>query len=107
MSTSRQTRVSTLHGEALLAAQRLDVAAVAALLYAEPELLTETGGLIAGSWFARPEVCHGHELVAAGLLLSGPIDRDELAHWITVGFARSAAAGRPYGPALPGVPFGR
>ena len=31
----------------------------------------------------------GHESLAAGLLLSGPIDRDQLEHWVQVGFEPS------------------
>jgi hypothetical protein len=27
-------------------------------------------------------MCFGHDLIAAGLLLSGPIDRDQLEHWL-------------------------
>ncbi len=68
-----------------------------ASLWAEPDIITETGDVMAGSWFANPEMCFGHELIAAGLPLTG-IDRDELERWLRVGWQRSRGSLRSYDP---------
>ena len=88
-STDRQTRTAALHGQALLAAQDPAIEAIARQLWAQTDILTETGGDLAGARFAQPPMRFGQELIAAGLLLSGPIDRDQLEHWLRVGWERS------------------
>ena len=98
MSTDRQTRTAALYGQALLAAQDPGIEALARQLWVQPDILTETGGVLAGAWFAQPPKRFGHELIAAGLLLSGPIDRDQLEHWLGVGWERSRGSMRSYDP---------
>ena len=54
MPTDRQARSAALHGQTLLAAQDAAVEAIARRLWSESDLLTETGGVLAGAWFAQP-----------------------------------------------------
>lgn len=97
MSTKAEREAAALHGEAMLRAKRPEVLALTAELRHDPDLVTEVAGIIAGSWFASPATAYGHELVAAGLLLlSGPVDRDQLEHWIAVGRQRHTT-GNPHG----------
>lgn len=98
MPTDRQTRGAALHGQALLAAQDAAGEAIARRLWTESDILTETGAVLGGAWFAQPAMRFGHELIAAGLLLSGPIDRDQLQHWVQVGFERSRRSLQSYDP---------
>lgn len=49
MSSRRQIATAALHGQALLAAQHPDVEALARDLLSQPDLLTETGGIIAAA----------------------------------------------------------
>ena len=47
----------------------------------------------------------GHELIAAGLLLSGPTNRDQLEHWLRVGWERSRGSCSPTIPAMAGTDY--
>ena len=54
------------------------------------EVIAETAGVTAGSWYAWPATHVGHELVAAGLLIMacGHDGKEELERWTRVGFER-------------------
>ena len=76
-----------LHGEALLRARRPELDPLIAELHelaaGRDDIRVECAGTIAGSWLASPGTKHGHELIAAGLLIvSGPVDRDLLKQWV-------------------------
>jgi hypothetical protein len=44
----------------------------------------------AGWWYASPGTRRGHELIAAGLLIiTGPIDCDEVIQWLAEGHHRA------------------
>ncbi len=85
MSTDRQTRTAALHGEALLAAQDPAIEAIARQPLGRTRHHHRNRRRDGRLLFANPEMCFGHELIAAGLLLTGPIDRDELERWLRVG----------------------
>lgn len=64
-----------------------------------PDLRAEVAGTIAGYWFAAPEGHHGHELIAAGLVLvSGDVDGAAVARWVRVGYQRGTDATASYDP---------
>jgi hypothetical protein len=103
MSTADETHASRLHGEALLAALRVElqplIDQVAEQAGGRDDLRAQCAGLIAGWWFASPATQHGHELIAVGLLLlAGPVDGDLLMHWVRVGFDRRTRSARSYDP---------
>jgi hypothetical protein len=55
------------------------------------DIRVECAGTIAGSWFASG-ARRGEDLVAAGLLmLAGPVDLDQLDHWVKTSCERRAA----------------
>jgi hypothetical protein len=71
MSTKDQLLSVALHGTAMrYAAERRDLAESIAELRemagGRDDILAETAGIEAGSWFAWPSTHVGHELVAAG-----------------------------------------
>jgi hypothetical protein len=43
------------------------IEAPARQIWAQPDILTETGGVLAGAWFAHPPMRFGHDLIAAGI----------------------------------------
>src|SRR5918993_682552 len=103
MSTKDQILSSMLHGEALLRAKRPELKPLTAelreLAAGRDDIRAECAGTIAGSWFASPGTHHGHELVAAGLLImSGPVDRDLLRQWLRTGYERGKGTWLGYGP---------
>ena len=103
MSTAEETHAARLHGEALLAALRVELQPLIDQLAEQAggrdDLRAQCAGLIAGWWFASPATQQGHELIAAGLLLlSGPVDGDLLMHWVRVGFDRRTRSARSYDP---------
>jgi hypothetical protein len=54
------------------------------------KLRAECAGLHAGWWYASPGTRRGHELIAAGLLIiTGPIDSDEVIQWLAEGQHRA------------------
>jgi hypothetical protein len=59
---------------------------------------TECAGTIAGSWFTGA-ARRGEELIAAGLLiLTGPVDLDELDKWVRISWERRRGSTVPYSP---------
>src|ERR671916_29142 len=103
MSTADETHASRLHGEALLAALRVElqplIDQVAKQAGGRDDLRAQCPGLIAGWGFGSPSPQHGHELIAVGLLLlAGPVDGDLLMHWVRVGFDRGTRSARSYDP---------
>jgi hypothetical protein len=56
------------------------------------DILAETAGIEAGSWYASPATHAGYELVAAGMLIMAaghegkPLDYNELERWTRVGY---------------------
>jgi hypothetical protein len=60
------------------------------------DVLAETAGIEAGSWYASPATHAGYELVAAGMLIMAaghegkPLDYNELERWTRVGYAQGA-----------------
>jgi len=56
------------------------------------DLLAQEAGSAAGAWTVASQRTHPVELLAAGLLVvSGPLDLAEVAHWIEVGRRRASA----------------
>jgi hypothetical protein len=57
-------------------------------------VIAEAAGITAGSWYASPAMHVGHELIAAGMLISAaggsgePLDYSELERWTRVGYER-------------------
>lgn len=96
---------SALHGEALLRARLPQLEALAAELCADPAIAAEAAGILAGSWYAAPATTSGHQLIAAGLLIiAGPLDRDQLEHWVQVGYDRRIRAHQSYDPSRSSPP---
>jgi hypothetical protein len=92
-----------LHGEALLRARRPELDQLMAdrheIAAGRDDIRVECAGTIAGSWLASPGTKHGHELIAAGLLIvSGPVDRDLLKQWVRTGYERGQSNWLGYGP---------
>jgi hypothetical protein len=96
---------SFLHGTAMrYAAEKRNLAESIAELReiadGHDEVLAETAGITAGSWYASPATHVGHELIAAGMLIlagggSGkPLDYSELERWTRVGFERGVRSRR-------------
>ena len=103
MSTADETHAARLHGEALLAALRVELQPLIDQLAEQAggrdDLRAQCAGLIAGWWFASPATQQGHELIAVGLLLlAGPVDSDLLMHWVRVGFDRRIRSTASYDP---------
>jgi hypothetical protein len=73
MATKDEMLSAKLHGEALLRAQRPELEPLMAdlreIAAGRDDIRTECAGTIAGSWLASPGIKHGHELIAAGLLI--------------------------------------
>ena len=73
MPTADQKLASEIHGTALLLAQdeRLQplLEQLAEAAGGRDDLRTQTAGILAGLWLASPGRHHGHELIAAGLLI--------------------------------------
>jgi len=56
------------------------------------DLLGQEAGLMAGCWSVSVSRRHPVELLAAGLLVvSGPVDLDEVAKWVEIGRKRASA----------------
>jgi hypothetical protein len=56
------------------------------------DLLAQEAGSAAGAWTVASQRTHPVELLAAGLLvMSGPLDLAEVAHWIEIGRRRASA----------------
>jgi hypothetical protein len=59
------------------------------------DILAQTAGIEAGSWYASPATHAGYELVAAGMLIMAgghegkPLDYDALERWTRVGYVRA------------------
>jgi hypothetical protein len=93
----RRMASAAVYGQALLLGQRSEAKALAAELRALSDgypngaaLRAENAGLLAGGWFAYPGTRMGHELIAAGLLITaGPIDSEELISWLAEGQRRA------------------
>ena len=102
MSTDDQRKGSEIHGEAVQIArdevpqELLDRLAAAA--GGNDRLRTITAGEIAGAWMANSAGHQGHELVAAGLLLAGVVDGDELLDAVRTGYERGRASLAGYDP---------
>jgi len=103
MSTPDQKLSAEIHGLALLLArdgvpqELLDRLAKAA--QGRDDLRTELAGEIAGYWMADPASHHGHELIAAGLLLiSGVVDGDQLLDAARTGYERGKSSFESYAP---------
>ena len=63
------------------------------------ELRTRTAGELAGFWMANPAVGRGEDLIAAGLMLiSGPVDGDQLVEAVPAGFERGMGSLQGYDP---------
>jgi hypothetical protein len=99
MSTKDQLLSSELHGTAWRHATEQHNLAEAIVELREiadgrNDILAETAGITAGSWYAYPSGHVGYELLVAGMLiLAGghegkPLDYDELERWSRVGFER-------------------
>jgi hypothetical protein len=92
MSTADETHAAALHGEALLQGQRPELDALIAHLEAlangHDDTRVEVAGTMAGAWFASPATGQGHELIAAGLLIAGPVDGDALLRAVRTGYER-------------------
>jgi hypothetical protein len=64
------------------------------------DILAETTGITAGSWYASPATHVGYELIGAGMLILAagdrglPMDYDELDRWTRIGFERGMAMRR-------------
>ncbi len=103
MSTADQRKGSELTGEALKAArdevpQHL-LERLAKVADGDDRLRTVTAGEIAGAWMANPASHHGHELIAAGLLLlAGPVDGDQLLNAVRTGYERGKGSLQGYDP---------
>ena len=92
--------LSSLHGEALLSAKRLELLPLIDHLrevaQGRDDIRVECAGTIAGSWFAGA-ARRGEDLIAAGLLtLAGPVALDELDRWLKIGWERPRGASVPY-----------
>ena len=74
------------YGQALLAAQEPAIDATPASFGRSPTS-HRTGVGLAGAWFAQPLMRFVHGLIAPEIRLSGPIDPDELEHWLQIGWA--------------------
>ena len=88
--------LSSLHGEALLSAKRLELLPLIDHLrevaQGRDDIRVECAGTIAGSWFAGA-ARRGEDLIAAGLLtLAGPVALDELDRWLKIGWERRRGA---------------
>jgi hypothetical protein len=105
MSTKDQLLYSALHGTAMrCAAERrnLDesIDELRQIADGRNDILAETAGITAGSWYASPTTHVGYELIGAGMLiLAGggrglPLDYGELERWTRVGFERGMASRR-------------
>jgi hypothetical protein len=92
MSTPEQILSSALHGGALRRVDRPEIRAVIAelaeLAQGGDDVRTECAGIMAGSWFASPSSSYAEELVAAGLLLAGPVDGDVITQAVSEGVDR-------------------
>lgn len=56
------------------------------------DLLGQEAGLMAGYWSVAVHRTHPVDLLAAGLLVvSGPVDLDEVSKWVEIGRKRGAA----------------
>ena len=107
MSTKDQALSAELHGEALLTARRPELQPLIDHLrevaQGRDDIRVECAEVIAGVWFAG-NAKHGHELVAAGLLLlTGPVDLDELDQWLRIGWERRRGTDIPYGQGFAGT----
>jgi hypothetical protein len=102
MSTADQILNSRLHSEALLRADRPEIHALIAELAdiagGRDDIRTECAGTLAGSWFASPATVYAEELIAAGLLLAGPVDGDEIVERVREGFQRRRHQASGYDP---------
>jgi hypothetical protein len=109
MSTDDQTYSARLHGEALVAAERLfDDPAFAAILARlseasdSPEDRAKVAGQLAGETFAQLGEGGGdlgYRMIAAGLLLTtGVVDYDELGQAVQAGYERGKGSLEGYDP---------
>ena len=63
------------------------------------DILAESAGITAGSWYASPASHVGYELIGAGMLIAAgdgrgmPFD-DELERWTRLGFERGMRSGQ-------------
>jgi hypothetical protein len=105
MSTKDQLLYSALHGTAMrYAAERrnLDesIEELRQIADSRNDILAETAGITAGSWYASPATHVGYELIGAGMLILAagdrglPMDYDELERWTRIGFERGSAMRR-------------
>jgi hypothetical protein len=99
MSTPDQLLSVALHGTAMrYAAERrnLDesIEELRQIADGRNDILAESAGITAGSWYAWPSTHVGYELIAAGMLIVAgnhrglPFDYDELERWTRVGYER-------------------
>jgi hypothetical protein len=97
MSTKDQLLAVALHGTAYrYATERRNLAdsitELREIADGRDDIIAETAGLIAGSWYASPATHVGHELIAAGMLILAaggrglPLDYGELQRWTRVGY---------------------
>jgi len=108
LSTDDQKRASELHGEAHKAARDQVPQEVLDRLRAAAEgrddLRVRTAGEIAGAWMSSPATHQGHELIAARLLLlSGPVDGDQLLDAVRAGYERGKGSLAGYDPSGSGA----
>jgi len=99
MSTPDQLLSVALHGTAMrYAAERrnLDesIEELRQIADGRNDILAESAGITAGSWYAWPSTHVGYELIGAGMLIVAgdgrglPFDYDELERWTRVGYER-------------------
>jgi hypothetical protein len=99
MSTKDQLLYSALHGTAMRYAverRNLDesIEDLRQIADSRNDILAETAGITAGSWYASPATHVGYELIGAGMLIVAgdgrglPFDYDELERWTRVGYER-------------------
>jgi len=77
MSNADGLLYSALHGTAVrYAAEQGDptasIAELREIADGRDHVLAEAAGITAGSWYASPAIHVGHELIAAGMLISPP-----------------------------------
>ena len=103
VSTDDQKLTAIIQGEALKFArdaipqEMLDRLAAAA--EGRDDLRTRTAGELAGFWMANPAIGRGEDLIAAGLMLiSGPVDGDQLLDAVRTGYERGQGSLGGYDP---------
>jgi hypothetical protein len=100
LTNSPARAVGAAYGEALLTAKRPELQPLidhlAEVAKGRDDIRTECAGILAGSWFSST-ARRGEDLIAAGLLmLTGPVDLEELDRWMRVGWERRRGSTVPY-----------